>query len=55
LREAGFEVSVERFIDSFSDEEVERLGLHASPRTADSYVYFSRKPANSDPAQAVNQ
>jgi ubiquinone/menaquinone biosynthesis C-methylase UbiE len=55
LREAGFEVSVERFIDSFSDEEVERLGRHASPRTADSYVYFSRKPANTDPAQAVNQ
>lgn len=34
LRESGFDVTIEKFVDSFSDAEVERLGLHQSPRTA---------------------
>lgn len=55
LRESGFEVSAERFVDGFSDEDVERLGLHASPRTPDSYVYVSRKPAASGPAASGSQ
>jgi hypothetical protein len=53
LRESGFDVTIEKFVDSFSDAEVERLGLHPSPRTPDSYVCVSRKLAESSAANGV--
>lgn len=54
LREAGFDVSVEPFVDTFSAEEVERLGLPPMTDSAGRQVYFSRKLAQSSPTtQAV--
>lgn len=47
LRESGFEVAVEHFIESFSQEEVERLGLQSDQYPADRYIYVSRKPSES--------
>lgn len=53
LRESGFDVTIEKFIDGFSDAEVERLGLHPAPRTPDSYVYVSRKLVGSSATDVV--
>lgn len=53
LREAGFEVTVEPFVDSFTTEEVESLGLPPIPDSTGRQVYISRKLAASPMTKSV--